>query len=60
MGTPLLQLAEDGRATLTLQRRRLHHRLHREDLLALQGHFHTLARPPSACSCWRRRFLPMS
>ena len=48
MGPPLLQLAEDGRATLTLQRPRHHHRLHREDLLALQGHFRTLATLPAA------------
>jgi enoyl-CoA hydratase/carnithine racemase len=48
LGEPLLQLAEDGRATLTLQRPQHHHRLHREDLLALQQHLRTLAAEPRA------------
>ena len=48
MSEPLLQLAEDGRATITLQRPQHHHRLHRADLLALQRHFHTLAHEPAA------------
>lgn len=43
MGPPLLHLAEDGRATVTLQRPQHHHRLHREDLLALQQHLRSLA-----------------
>lgn len=43
MNEPLLQLADDGRATITLQRPQHHHRLHRADLLALQDHFRTLA-----------------
>ncbi len=48
MGLPLLHLAEDGRATITLQRPQHHHRLHREDLHALQQHFRTLAQEPRA------------
>ena len=48
MGPPLLHLAEDGRATITLQRPQHHHRLHREDLLALQRHLRALAAEPRA------------
>ena len=48
MREPLLHLAEDGRATITLQRPLHHHRLHREDLMALQAHLHALAASPSA------------
>lgn len=48
MSAPLLHLADDGRATITLQRPQHHHRLHREDLLALQGHFRALAAQPAA------------
>ncbi|KPF59223.1 3-hydroxybutyryl-CoA dehydratase [beta proteobacterium AAP51] len=48
LGPPLLHLAEDGCATLTLQRPQHHHRLQREDLLALQDHFRTLAAQPAA------------
>lgn len=48
MSPPLLHLAEDGRATVTLQRPQHHHRLHREDLLALQQHLRTLAAEPRA------------
>jgi enoyl-CoA hydratase len=48
MSEPLLQLAEDGRATITLQRPLHHHRLHRQDLLALQAHFRALAADPAA------------
>ncbi len=48
MSEPLLHLADDGCATITLQRPRHHHRLHREDLLALQRHFQTLASQAAA------------
>ena len=48
MREPLLHLAEDGRATITLQRPLHHHRLHREDLMALQAHLHALAARNSA------------
>jgi enoyl-CoA hydratase/carnithine racemase len=48
MTTPTLQLAPDGRATITLNRPRYLNRLHREDLLALQAHFDTLARDGTA------------
>lgn len=48
MGPPLLHLAEDGRATITLQRPQHHHRLHREDLLTLQAHLGALAAEPRA------------
>jgi enoyl-CoA hydratase len=46
VGTPLLALADDGRATITLSRPRHMNRLHREDLLALQGHFRRIAADP--------------
>jgi enoyl-CoA hydratase/carnithine racemase len=46
--TPTLQLAADGRATITLNRARHLNRLHREDLLALQTHFEALAQDRSA------------
>jgi len=45
-GPPLLSLGSDGRATLTLNRPRHLNRLHREDLLALQGHFQRIAADP--------------
>lgn len=48
MSEPLLHLAEDGRATITLQRPAHHHRLHRADLMALHAHFRTLAANPAA------------
>ncbi len=48
MGPPLLHLADDGRATLTLQRPQHHHRLHREDLRVLQQHLRVLAQEPRA------------
>ena len=48
MSEPLLHLAEDGLATITLQRPAHHHRLHRADLLALQTHFRSLASHPAA------------
>lgn len=47
-GPPRLQIDADGRATITLARPRHLNRLHREDLLALQAHFETLARPGAA------------
>lgn len=46
--TPSLKLDADGRATITLNRARHLNRLHREDLLALQAHFETLANDSSA------------
>ena len=48
MSEPLLHVAADGRATITLQRPQHHHRLHRADLLALQAHFRSLAANPAA------------
>ena len=45
-GPPLLALGPDGRATITLNRPRHLNRLHREDLLALQGHFSRIAAEP--------------
>jgi enoyl-CoA hydratase len=42
-GPPTLDIAADGRATLTLRRPRHLNRLHRVDLLALQQHFATVA-----------------
>jgi len=48
MGEPLLHLAENGTATITLQRPQHHHRLHREDLHALQRHFAALAAEAAA------------
>lgn len=45
-GPPLLTLDADGRATITLQRPRHLNRLHREDLLALHGHFRRVAAQP--------------
>lgn len=45
-GTPLLSL-HGGRATVTLNRPDQHNRLHVEDLLALQHHFHALAADPA-------------
>ncbi len=46
-GPPLLALDGAGRATITLQRPRHLNRLHREDLLALHGHFQRLAAEPA-------------
>ncbi|KPF48361.1 3-hydroxybutyryl-CoA dehydratase [beta proteobacterium AAP121] len=48
MGPPLLHLAGNGLATITLQRPQHHHRLHREDLHTLQQHLHTLSAEPLA------------
>jgi len=42
-GPPRLEFDAPGRATITLDRPRHLNRLHREDLLALQGHFARLA-----------------
>jgi enoyl-CoA hydratase len=42
-GPPTLQVAPNGVATLCLQRPQHLNRLHREDLLALQVHLHSLA-----------------
>jgi enoyl-CoA hydratase/carnithine racemase len=47
-GLPRLTIDAGGRATITLARPRHLNRLHREDLLALQAHFATLARETSA------------
>ncbi len=46
-GPPVLSLAADGVATLTLARPRHLNRLHREDLLALQRQFAALAADPT-------------
>ena len=43
MSTPLLTREAPGRATITLNRPRHLHRLHREALLALQAQFRELA-----------------
>jgi enoyl-CoA hydratase/carnithine racemase len=45
-GPPLLALDGGGRATITLHRPRHLNRLHREDLLALQGHFNRITADP--------------
>jgi enoyl-CoA hydratase/carnithine racemase len=45
-GAPVLSLDAPGRATITLHRPRHRNRLHREDLLALQAHFASLAAMP--------------
>lgn len=47
-GVPLLAIDEQGIATISLARPRHLNRLHREDLLALQGHFAALAANPAA------------
>ncbi|CAD5372441.1 Enoyl-CoA hydratase/isomerase family protein [Rubrivivax sp. A210] len=47
-GPPRLEFDAAGRATVTLARPRHHNRLHREDLLALQDHFKTVAAAPAA------------
>jgi enoyl-CoA hydratase/carnithine racemase len=47
-GLPRLHRAKSGRATITLNRPQHLNRLHREDLLALQAHFATLAGDPMA------------
>ncbi len=46
--TPTLTLADDGVATIRLDRPQHLNRLHREDLLALQAHLRELAREPRA------------
>ncbi|MDP1651001.1 MAG: enoyl-CoA hydratase/isomerase family protein [Rubrivivax sp.] len=46
-GPPRLALDGAGRATITLQRPRHLNRLHREDLLALRGHFQRIAVEPA-------------
>jgi enoyl-CoA hydratase/carnithine racemase len=45
--TPTLHLGDDGIATLRLNRPQHLNRLHREDLLALQGHFEQLRADPA-------------
>jgi len=45
--TPTFSIADDGVATLCLNRPRHLNRLHREDLLALLGHFERLAADPA-------------
>lgn len=46
-GAPLLHVADDGRATITLNRPQHLNRLHREDLAALQRHVAAVAATPA-------------
>jgi enoyl-CoA hydratase len=46
-GPPLLHVADDGRATITLNRPQHLNRLHREDLAALQHHLAAVAADPA-------------